>query len=206
MKNLIRNISHLMNHRKKLDDDGFADLIQKILSEYPSVGWELGPSMSDSKIDLLSLSVKDAPDFLSEFKSSSLAFESGVDWQVDIGIPPRDWELFFEATFEGTSINVEGGNWVWSTAQDISFDELVVAPADLISQPISETDLLDIGKILLVGELGEVNFMQHVKNFIVLRQPTKEIRWCAMSKLRPEFVNRHPECRYSQWLINNAHL
>ncbi|MDE2422180.1 MAG: hypothetical protein KGO49_13490 [Gammaproteobacteria bacterium] len=114
MKELFKNLSHLMTHRKKVYTNGFVELMDRILSGIPNVGWELGHLPNDYGVDQLSLSVINNPLFIKQVEDSISFPIKGDDWVINLGIPPRDWELFFEInTEDGQIVEVEGSEWSW---------------------------------------------------------------------------------------------
>ena len=206
MNTVLENLSHLMNHRKKLDSDGFNDLINKILCDYPSIGWELGHSLENPNITVLCLSAKNAEKFIEIFEASSSDLKIGNDWKIQIGLLPKDWDLFFEAKVENRLFEIEGKRWVWSYGEGARFDKLLLAPASAFPTTVSNQDIREIGEIILVGELGEINYLTYVKHFSVLAPPTQFEGWYEMNKLRIEFIKLNPTCHDANWLSKNFHV
>lgn len=206
MNSVLENLSHLMIHRKKLDSNGFNDLITKILNVYPNMGWELGHSLENPEIDVLYLSTRNATDFMRIFEASPANLKIGFDWQIQTGLLPKDWQLFFEANFDGEVFEIEGKEWVWSIGENTNFDQLVFAPSTAFPKTFSNQNLAEIGEIILIGELGEINYLTYIKDFSVLVSPNQIQGWQEMKKLRFEFVKLNPTCFNADWLSNHLHV
>lgn len=157
MDKLLSNLSHLMNHREQAGDEGFSELMAKILSRWPDVGWELGPDLVDPGIDRLSLSVDDIP----ELRTNPSLPLQGNGWIIGLGIPPRDWEIYFEAKMNGKDLKIEGGEWFWAIVDvdpepDAEVDEQVmitIAPSSQFER-LSDDELGELAGIIVTGELG----------------------------------------------------
>lgn len=202
MDELLGKLAHLMNHRHEAGDDGFSELMEKILSPWPDVGWELGPDLVDPDIERLSLFLSGVlePDAESSLAARLPLTEQG--WIISLGIPPRDWDIYFEATMNGQDFDIEGREWFWSMADAGDQVTLTIAPPDQFGN-LTDEELRDLAGIILAGELGESNVRTLVRWFDV--SPTRQGagEWLPMESLRKKFVEKFPDCEYSGWLATS---
>jgi hypothetical protein len=206
MDELLRNLSHLMNHREQAGDEGFSELMAKILSHWPDAGWELGPDLADPGIDRLSLSVDDMPELRTIL---SLPLQ-GDGWVIGLGIPPRDWEIYFEAKMNGKDLHIEGSEWFWSIVDvdpqpDADVDEQVmitIAPSSQFEK-LTDDELGELAGIIVTGELGEWNVSRFVRWIDVSPTRRDSEEWFPMESLRKKFVEKFPDCEYGGWLATS---
>jgi hypothetical protein len=205
MEDLVKNLSHLMKHRKMLHAEAFQEIIEKILVDHSALGWELGQSLADPTMDVLYLSVKNAPQYLAEHQAGSFIFEDASDWKIEVGVAPKDWEMFAELNFGDFLFNLDGHEWSWANAVQSNFNELLLFSKQPFSSPASREVSGEISEFLLIGELGELNFVEKIRKLTILHERIHNVTWRHMSTLRSEFVNSYPECHYAEWLLSNAH-
>jgi hypothetical protein len=206
LEKLLNNLSHLMNHREQAGDEGFSELMAKILSRWPEVGWELGPDLIDPGIDRLSLSVDDMP----ELRTNPSLPLQGEGWMISLGIPPRDWEIYFEAKMNGKDLNIEGSEWFWTIVDvdpepEAEVDKQVmitIAPSSQFGN-LTDDELAELAGIIVTGELGESNVSRLVRWIDVSSTRQGSAEWSPMESLRKKFVEKFPDCEYGGWLATS---
>lgn len=198
MDEIVSNLAHLMRYRDRVDSAGFVDLMGKILAGRPDIGWELGPDLRDPTLDRLSLSV---PELLDGEQGAWTALpQRGTDWVIDAGIPPRDWDMFFQADVDGHLLGIEGGAWCWRALVENGRCALA------LGIPLDQLPLLDAGRlrelagILLRGELGERNAGRILGDLDVRFLSAAETGWQPMTALRAAFAAWFPDCEHAAWL------
>lgn len=199
MEELLSNLSHLMNYRKQVPEEGFSELMGKILAQWPGAGWELGPDPAAPDIDRLSLSVSGVPALQSDPSLAAQLPLRGDGWVIGLGIPPRDWEMYFEATLAGRELEVEGSQWQWNMADAGAQVVLTVAPPERFGT-LDDESLRELAGVIVGGELGESNVAAHVQSIGVARRAGGAQQWLPMARLRSSFVDRFPDCEYAAWL------
>jgi len=207
---LLNNLSHLMNHREKAGDAGFSELMAQILSQWPDVGWELGSDPVSPDIDRLSLSVDDVPELRSNPTLAAQLPLKGEGWIIGLGIPPRDWEMYFEAEMNGKDLKIEGSEWFWTIVDvdpepDAEVDQqmmITIAPSSQFEK-LTDDELGELAGIIVTGELGESNVSRFVRWIDV--SPTRQGsgEWFPMDSLRKRFVEKFPDCEYGDWLATS---
>lgn len=200
MTEIEKNLRHLMLHREKLNIGGFRDLMTQILTQIPSVGWELGSDPNNPNRDILSLTTGGDLKELTKLNSFlSLPIET-EDWDIIIGIPPRDWERCFEISMEsGEIFNINASSWYWSSEwrkESMSLS-LYIPDKEFLKSDVLE----EAAKVLAVGELGESNVYKYIQNmtYNVLPIPTK-LNQQRINSLRKEFVEHYPNCHFATFL------
>lgn len=205
MDKLLSDLSHLMNQREQAGE-GFSKLMAQILSRWPDVGWELGPDLVAPDIDRLSLSVDDMPALRT---NPSLPLQ-GDGWIIGLGIPPRDWEIYFEAKMNGKDLEIEGSEWFWTMVDvdpepDAEVDEQVmitIAPSNQFEK-LTDDELGELAGIIVTGELGESNVSRFVRWIDVSPARLASEEWFPMESLRKKFVEKFPDCEYGGWLATS---
>jgi hypothetical protein len=205
MDKLLSDLSHLMNHREQAGD-GFSELMAQILSRWPDAGWELGPDLVAPDIDRLSLSVDDMPALRT---NPSLPLQ-GNGWMIGLGIPPRDWEIYFEAKMNGKDLKIEGSEWFWTMVDvdaepDAEVDAQVmitIAPSNQFEK-LTDDELAELAGIIVTGELGESNVSRFVRWIDVSSARLASEEWLPMESLRKKFVEKFPDCAYGDWLATS---
>lgn len=208
MDKLLTNLSHLMNHREQAGAEGFAELMGKIVGE--DMGWELGPDLLSPATYRLSLSWWDVRALdMSPPLAEQLPLK-GDGWIIAAGIPPRDWEMYFEATMNGKDLNIEGAEWWYAMADvdpdpDASVDHqvmLTIAPSSQFAG-LTDEELEEFANIIVTGELGDVNVATFVRWIDVSSTRLASEEWFPMDSLRKKFAEKFPECEYSSWLATS---
>lgn len=199
MDELLENLSHLMNYREQAGEEGFVELMAAILAPWPGIAWERGPDLSDPRIERLSLSLS-GPQCAGMVDALAARLPlTGPGWVIGLGIPPRDWEMFFVADFGGRTVQVEGSAWAWRMDDDGERVRLTIAsPASF--DMLADEELAELAGILASGELGESNLSAWVRVIDVSRTQPDSAQWFPMAKLRQHFAKRFPECDYAPWL------
>jgi hypothetical protein len=131
----------------------------------------------------------------------------GHGWIIGLGIPPRDWEIYFEAKMNGKDLKIEGCEWFWAITDvdpepEAEVDEQVmitIAPSSEFEH-LTDDELYELAGIIVTGELGESNVARFVRWIDVssTRQGTQE--WFPMVSLRKKFVEQFSDCEYASWL------
>jgi hypothetical protein len=198
MDEIVSNLAHLMRYRDRVDSAGFVDLMGKILAGRPDIGWERGPDLLDPTLDRLSLSV---PELRDGGQDAWAALpQRGEGWVVDAGIPPRDWDMFFQADIDGHVLGIEGGAWCWRALVTNGSCTLAlgIPPGQL--PPLDAGRLRELAGILLRGELGERNAGRFIGGLDVGFLPAAETGWQPMAALRAAFAAWFPDCEHGAWL------
>lgn len=206
MDELLSNLSHLMNHREQAGEEGFVELMGKILSHWPDVGWELGPDLLAPNIDRLSLSmngsINDAPELRMNPVLAARLPVKGDGWIIGLGLPPRDWEMYFEATMNGQDLEIEGSEWFWSMTDAGDQGMLTIAPS-IQFRHLADEELSELAGIIVTAELGETNVSRFVTSIAVSRTRQGSEQWFSMDSLRKKFVEKFPDCGYGAWLSSS---
>jgi hypothetical protein len=209
MDELLRNLSHLMHHREQAGLEGFPELMGQILGPWADMGWELGPDLVAPGIDRLSLSLWDVLELRIDPPLAVQLPVNGEGWTIGLGIPPRDWEIYFEATMNGQDLQIEGREWFWAIADvdpspevEAGVDNQVmitIAPSSQF-ETLTDDELEELAGIIVTGELGEANVARLVRWIDVspVRQRSEE--WFPVESLRKKFVEKFPDCEYGAWL------
>lgn len=200
MQELVNNLSHAMNTRHQVPTEEFIDLMGKIVSGLPGIGWELGPGLDDPDTDLLSLSVMYAPGVLDDAAFVAAFPLHGEGWMADLGIPPRDWEMYFRATLDGQRHEIEGSEWHWQMADGENGKASLVLAAPASFGSFDAEALREFAHIIAVGELGERNVLRHLASVDAVAMDQPDAAWQPMTSLRRGFVERFPTCAYAAWL------
>lgn len=203
VENLLRDLEHLLNHRNQVPEEGFVALMGKILAPLPSVGWEYGPDVLDPAIDRLSLSFRHAPADVAAHPAFAKLPRSGDGWIIDKGIPPRDWEIAFQAVINGKVRDVEGSTWCWSMGNAGSAVELVIGVPRGQFRDASPETLSEMAEVIAMGELGELNLSKFVKSIDVVHMEYLTVHWPTMLSLRKTFVEKFPSSHYADWLVHS---
>jgi hypothetical protein len=201
MEELFKNLSHLMNYRKQIPAEGFTELINKILSGLPGIGWELGPDPIEPELDRLSLSVKHAPELLDNAAFAAGFPLHGDGWIADLGVPPREWEMFFRAKLNGKTYEIEGREWFWQMLEEGEAVRLVFAAPSATFGDLGKAELNEFAEIIATGELGELNVLRLLASVETVLIDAPGEPWQAMDRLRKQFVKRFPSCAYSAWFM-----
>lgn len=189
MNELLKNLSHLMNHREQAGTEGFSELMGQILGQWSDIGWELGPDPVAPDIFRLSLSLWDVREMHMDPPLADQLPVKGEGWIIDAGIPPRDWEIYFEASMNGKDLNIEGSEWFWAMADvdpdpDADANEQVmitIAPSSQF-ETLTDDELEEIAGIIVTGELGEANVAKRVNGLTSHRlnaMPRNGFQWRA---------------------------
>ncbi len=200
MEEIIQNLSHLMNYRKQVPTEGFVELINKILAGLPGLGWQLGSAPADPELDQLSLSVAHAPQLLNDAAFVACFPIHGDGWVIDLGVPPREWEIYFKATLDGKVYEVEGQEWFWKMAEERNVIRLLFAAPPEKFASLGKEVLKEFGEVIATGELGELNVMRFLASVEVMLMDGPGEGWMPVETLRPKFVERFPSCEYAAWL------
>lgn len=197
MDEIIENLSHLMNHRKQVPTEGFVELINKILADLPGLGWQLGPAPDNPEFDRLSLSVAHAPRFLDDAAFTARFPIHGDGWVIDLGVPPREWDVYFRANLDGKMREVEGREWFWKMVQDEKVVRLLFAAPLGKFADLNREVLKEFGEVMATGELGELNVMRFFASVEVTLMEKGGEEWMPVETLRATFAERFPSCEYA---------
>ena len=187
-----RDLIHLMKNRRKLSGDQFRDVLHKILGR-SDLAWELGPDPLDEQHDVLSLSLMSNREYVCEIAVGLELPFKGENWSIQVGIPPRGWEKYFEFTAsDGCKIAIEGEKWHFNIVKNNLRAKIYLSPES--SFPCAYFS--SIARILIVGELGEQNVEKLISD-IVCVEYSPVISLKPLIKLRSDFVNLFPFCSYN---------
>jgi hypothetical protein len=201
MPSLKENLVHLMNHIGQLNEEAIRDLMSKILSGRPGIGWELGPDPSHQDRMTLALTGLGRWEHLKEFSQElSLPIET-QSWAIVAGIPPRGWERYFEIQMDnGESVGIECGSWMWSLVACRAFAEIVLLlPESMHRLGELENEAVSI---FLSGELGEQNYCERIK-VVGIEHLTESMvarELLPVTKLRCSFATWFPDAPYADFL------
>ena len=192
---LVLNLSHLMRHRMNLDDEAFAALMEKILLPFPEIQWERGPAFDDDAVDQLSISTGELYD---DHQFSNFFPIREDDWRIDVGIPPKHWDMYFEMNLSGELIAIEGRRWYWRADFHSTESTLIhVAIPHEEASALTEGGYRDAVEILIIGEIGEVNLRKYLQVISIKRLPKiDKDRWSPLPTLKKWFANRYPSARF----------
>lgn|GEM_PF-4690584 len=195
---LVINLTHLMNHKDKVPQQGFIELMEKILCYNPSLGWELGPSPLDSDVDMLSISTSNK-DELYEIHNLNIFPIDGSGWQIVLGVPPRNWEMFFHLPIENDELEVDASKWFYAASWKNDCVEIEIA--GLEQNLVDKGNVDEALKILLIGELGEWNLRKFVQRYEFFDGKIDE-RFKPIKGLRNSFSNYFDHCSYKTLLTS----
>lgn len=199
MNEIKVNLSHLMDNRDRLSEEDFSQLFSEIMSSYPYIGWELGCTPTEPFSDVLSLTVvSDEKEFKHLYDILALPI-NGDDWDIVAGIPPRNWDLYFQLMNEGEYIDVEASKWYWDANwKEDSVSLVIYVPEGELHKKNILKDAVDIA---IVGELGELNIAKYVDD-ICIEHLTNNIlkNKYKMDKLKGVFAQNYNNCHYAKFL------
>jgi hypothetical protein len=174
------------------------------------MGWELGPDLVNPDVYRLSLSLWDVLQLRTDPPLAEQLPVKGDGWLIDLGIPPRDWEMYFEAKMNGKDLAIEGREWFWSIADvDVDVDPeadvdaqvmITIAPSSPF-ETLTDEEPEEFAGMIVTGELGEANVARLVRwiDVSATRQGPEE--WFPMERLRKKFMEKFPDCEYGAWLV-----
>lgn len=200
MQEIVANLRHLMHHSDQISEEGFRELINKIVAPLGSIGWEFGPDPEDSKRMILSFACKANRDELA-LRARQLRLPiKEKKWSIVAGIPPRDWEKYFEIVRDsGRRVKVEAGTWYWHSSSKALPKVLNLAIPEGLR--LNDDLLREAVFIFLTGELGEGNFAKFVQLGEVSRfsgRPPSTFQ--SINTLRKQFVQWAPNAEYGRFL------
>ncbi len=196
MHALKTDLIHFMNKFKTLTPDNAMALMSHILADTPIETWEIGPHPLNHDIDVLALSsdgISTVEDFIYKTVEPDV---DGAGWEIVHGIPPRDWELFFEYSgANGQIFEVEGADWSWQAHWNEDGLDLTLVPDQDYPPDVFD----DIARILMVGELGEKN----CDKYVILRGrhgPSSADGFDPLPTFRSVFAQTFEDCAYREFL------
>jgi hypothetical protein len=158
----------------------------------------MGPDPAIDQTTVLSLSLFNDSSVIEKLRTDLGLPICGEDWRVQVGIPPRMWEMYFEYTSaDGRDYRIEGKNWKWELNRIGDSANITLCP----DVTIEDADKFDIGRILLSGELGEKNLKDFVDTISVGNQSSDGAQ--PMRALKREFAQLFPKCSYREFFITN---
>lgn len=180
-----------MRNRNRISDTAFVELVREILPADGRFGWELGPGYKNHEIDVLAISPGGNPSLLNELINKHIIQWSEDNWSIVVGIPPKEWEMRFLVIDHGHTVEIDGSKWMWYADKSDLLWDLRFYHSGELSQEVAQ----EAGIILLTGELGELNRINFIDNFLVTSQPPPK-EALPISLLRPKFVEEFPDCDY----------
>jgi hypothetical protein len=197
---LVVNLTHLMNHKDKIPEEGFIELMGKILGINPSLGWELGLSPENVDIDVLSISTGDDDNEFYEIRDMDIFPIYGGGWQIVLGVPPRNWEMFFFISSDANEeFEIDASNWLYAATWTNNYVDIEISGPrqDLIDNGIIDDAL----RVVLNGEIGELNLRTFIRSFKIFDGHIDE-RFKSIKSLRNDFSSHFDNCFYRTFLAS----
>ena len=189
-----RDLVHLMENRERLSLADFRSLLDEI-ADLQDSGWEMGPDPNDPSTTVLAFSIFAHETVLARITNQFALPISGNGWRVRAGIPPRDWERYFEyPTHSGTRYRVEGADWRYRVRAEGGMAKIILYP------PRDNSDSFDeLAHVLCVGELGEDNLADFVSG--IECDPLDPSAGRPFCGLRGEFASLFKGCHYREFFV-----
>lgn len=157
----VRDFFHIIKFLHVIDRSKLQNAMQDIFASVPDIGYEIGVFPGGENLSYIALSIPVENEWREEVGRRILAAETSPGWRVELGIPPRDWEMYFEIYDDESQewVSIDGRQWCYKFVRSGSTNtlELCNATGEAYGQRIFD----DIAKILLVGEIGERNIEKH---------------------------------------------
>jgi len=180
-------------------DEVTINLLEKIAQDIGAVGWEIGPDIGDPRISSLSFNAGLSEERLQAI-SHSISIIDPIDcWILYAGLPPKDWEIFFEIEGEnGAAIPIEGSEWHCTAIEGPSRDCLALyAPPNL---KVTESTLQKCAELIAIGEIGEKNCIDFFSDISVHRVDHSHPMsggLVSLAEFAKKFATAHPESAFS---------
>jgi hypothetical protein len=200
MKVLLEKLVFAMDQLDHIGQEEFVTLVGEALAQVPELGWELGPDLAEQDVVRLSLAVRNAPEFRERAVASGALPIRGAGWVIGLGVPPRDSDIYLEAQAGDGVLAIEGELLGWQLRGSDDMVDLVVGiPAGPLRQ-LAQAEMEELAEIFVMGELGELNLMDHVNSISVEQIVAVSPDWPSLTTLRAGFVDKFPSCAYADWL------
>ncbi|KQV89889.1 hypothetical protein ASD15_24635 [Massilia sp. Root351] len=200
MEQLLNKLAQAMGQLDHLDQEGFVGLVSEALAPYPDLGWVLAPDPANSALLRLSLSVRNAPEFRERAAASGLLPLAGEGWEIGLGVPPRDGPIYLEAQAGDEVLAIDGELMGWQMRAADGMVDLVLGIAPGPLRALGQAELEELADIFTLGELGELNMMDHVNSVSVEQIDGLSRDWPSLATLRAGFADAFPACAYAEWL------
>lgn len=191
---LRRDLIHLMENRERLSHEAFAELLNEIVP-LDGNGWEMGPDPEDTQRTILSVS---ALGDQAKVRRIEQEFNLPIvtdHWSIIRGIPPMEWEQYFEYTdYKGKQYRIEGSIWRHAIIHGRNGADIILDPDLSFLGDLPE----QLGIIICIGEIGERNIESFVSSINYDCLPVSESN--PISRLRADFVKLFPNCYYNKFL------
>ena len=190
-----KKLIDLMGNWKSSSESEIRCLVNEILG-HDYFAWEFGPDPMDDDISVLSISLERSAGEVTQLASDLGLPIQGNGWRVQVGMPPRDWDRYFEYEGRsGISYRIEGSHWLYELIPEDNDKVRVELFPDIAIEP---KDGDEISRILLIGEIGERNLAEKICNVSIgnSRKPGTK----AIENLRSEFAELYPDCAYREFL------
>ncbi len=196
MSELRDNLVHLMTHLARLPEEGVIELMGKILANHSGAGWEMGPHFLNPDITVLAVTGHGDQTVQARLREDIGDDVEGEAWRIVVGIPPRDWERYFELEDANGAVHpVEGDNWLWRS-DDACTKVGLYSPA-----PIGENVFQDAARILLIGEIGEQNLERFIRSISACSAHADGLS--PLASFRGEFAAKYPHALYASQLAQS---
>jgi hypothetical protein len=197
---MLARLRAFMGRAASVAVEDIATEINAIIKPLKDIGWEYGPHPDEPEHDVFSFSCGADGAQLQTLKRRLGLPIRGKNWTIGVGIPPRDWERYFEIIRDnGRHAKVEANCWSWrpgATAKRMTID--LAIPASL---RLNEALLNEAIGIFLTGELGELNRATLVERGSVVRfRARPPAGYLPISSLRASFVERFPKAEFAGFL------
>jgi hypothetical protein len=200
MKQLLDKLAQAMNQLDHLGQEEFVGQVNGALEAYPDLGWELGPDPADSKLLRLSLAVRNAPEFRERAAASGALPLAGDGWEIGLGVPPRNGAIYLEAQVGDDVLAIDGELMGWQMRATDGMVDLVLGIPPGPLRRLGQAELEELADIFTLGELGELNMMDHVNSVSAEQIDGLSRDWPSLRTLRAGFADAFPSCAYAAWL------
>ncbi len=159
------HLEHLIVHSASTEVSDLLD--SRVRSLSAAIGWEVGPGTT--KLCALSFGLRHDLNNLTATQTIVAAAPCLPHWEFFAARPPKSWDLRFVLMDpSGRPFEVDARSWKYSLTSfgGNEFFDVIVVASDL---PPSRGLLDQAASIVLLGVLGEIDFLRRIDRITVVR-------------------------------------
>lgn len=184
--NIVKNVFENIDPKKGISDFE-RDFLDEIAISLGSGTWEIGPDIFDPNKWFFSLSGARNLSEVNSFRTHLSELPMVEGWVFYPALPPKNWNIFF--IYESL-LEIDGCNWRYCiTTNDKRIELEMRPPKDTL-----EINLLQVSKILVVGEIGEENLLKYIDNISISKNACCDREFSGFAE---NFSLRFPDLYYS---------
>lgn len=188
---------NLLSHWESYETDDFCAMVNDLLGA-PDAAWEYGPDPTNPDRMLFSLSIRNDAEWAAHVCNAlEIPFQQ-EDVGAVLGIPPRQWERYFEYTDRTNTVqDIDGESWLFELSPA---DERDMIRLGIFADLPEAVDWFDVVSIMLIGELGETNVSARIAQIYQLSEPQN---LSPLSNLKSAFARHFPNCHFRDFLLGS---